>query len=330
MANRFLVSLPPTLHPTAAYSEGAKPPKASVMDLPIMQQTCEDIAQQLRQWALSRNVSLAQTEQMATAVLSGQYDAQMLQAISPIQTAAPTPHQHHAFATALPTFSFQTSFSTFPLPPMPPPLIPPAPTMYPQPATVVPSMFPTTGTMQPAPYHPQFQSTRTTFPGGESVLQSSPYAGQQGNRTLQYSSSSASTIFTPVPQQPTYLVPMASIPYAQKPQSALPAVSYASPPVSYASPAVSYAAPALAYVAMQAQPRTQHHFEPHTHPRPQPAQHPPVQQPIVQPEPGLIFNPSATDQAPQNRRLAETFKQQLMEATYFSDIPGMRDRSVRR
>jgi hypothetical protein len=54
--------------------------------------------------------------------------------------------------------------------------------------------------------------------------------------------------------------------------------------------------------------------------------------PIVEtiPTPEQVFNPVAANQAPQNTRLADRFKQELTEATYFSDIPGMPDREVRR
>jgi hypothetical protein len=59
---------------------------------------------------------------------------------------------------------------------------------------------------------------------------------------------------------------------------------------------------------------------------------PPVQTPIVEvsPTPEQIFHPTTANQAPQNKRLADSFKRELSEATYFSDIPGMPDRSVQR
>ena len=50
----------------------------AAMNAQVSQQTRENLAQQFRQWAMERNVSLAQTEQMVMAMLSGQYDAQML------------------------------------------------------------------------------------------------------------------------------------------------------------------------------------------------------------------------------------------------------------
>ena len=58
----------------------------------------------------------------------------------------------------------------------------------------------------------------------------------------------------------------------------------------------------------------------------------PVQTSIVElpPVPEHIFHPTTANQAPQNRRLADSFKRELSEATYFSDIPGMPDRSVQR
>jgi hypothetical protein len=58
----------------------------------------------------------------------------------------------------------------------------------------------------------------------------------------------------------------------------------------------------------------------------------PAQTPIVEvpPTPEPIFHPTTANQAPQNKRLADSFKRQLSEATYFSDIPGMPDRSVQR
>jgi hypothetical protein len=79
------------------------------------------------------------------------------------------------------------------------------------------------------------------------------------------------------------------------------------------------------------------------HPRPQPqsplhhvqapiVELPPAQTPIVEvpPTPEPIFHPTTANQAPQNKRLADSFKRELSEATYFSDIPGMPDRSVQR
>lgn len=217
------------------------------MDPQITQQTREDAAQQLRQWALSRNVSLVQIEQMVVAVVSGQYDAQLLQARPTAHNPAPTyqhqqnhqqkhqqnhqRHQHqqhqqnHTFTNLHQPFSFQTPFGTFPLPRMPQQPIPTAPGPYPPPATFVPNMFPTPS-MQVASHAPGVQTTRTTFPGGEAIQQNSSYAGQQGNSTFQYSSSSTSMNFTPGAQLP----PPSSIHYAQQPTLPLPAIPQPQPP----------------------------------------------------------------------------------------------------
>ena len=91
------------------------------MNAQITQQTRENIAQQFRQWAMERNVSLAQTEQMVMAVLSWQYDAQMLRTPQPSITID---HQHDGFGDTGHAFGFQTPFGIFPLPAMPPMPIP--------------------------------------------------------------------------------------------------------------------------------------------------------------------------------------------------------------
>jgi hypothetical protein len=93
----------------------------------------------------------------------------------------------------------------------------------------------------------------------------------------------------------------------------------------------------------QRQPYTQQPHETHILPQPQPQhQHHHVQAPIAElpvgqipiaeiiPTPEHIFHPTTINQAPQNKRLADSFKRELSEATYFSDIPGMPDRSVQR
>jgi hypothetical protein len=88
---------------------------------------------------------------------------------------------------------------------------------------------------------------------------------------------------------------------------------------------------------MQRPLETQIHPQPQRQPPPQHVQAPiieftPVETPIVElpPTPEQIFHPTTANQAPQNKRLADTFKRELSEATYFSDIPGMPDRSVQR
>jgi hypothetical protein len=308
------------------------------MNPQITQQTREDGAWQLRQWALSRNVSLAQIEQMVVAVVSGQYDAQLLQARPAAQNHAPTyqhqqSHQHHqqhqqqhqqthTFTNPTQPFSFQTPFGTFPLPTMPQQPIPTIPGTYPPPATSVPNMF-LTPSVQVGSHVPGVQTTRTTFPGGEAIQQNSSYSGQQGNTTFQYSSSSTSMNFTPG----AHRAPPSSMQYTQQPAPPLPSIPPLQPPPTYN--AMPMPMPA------------------HPQPQPQPQQPQPLKTrspspsymtlnagstPVVDtvPTPEHVFNPVAASQVPQNSRLADRFKRELTEATYFSDIPGMPDRGVQR
>jgi hypothetical protein len=292
------------------------------MDAQITQQTRKNLAQQFRQWAMERNVSLAQTEQMVAAVISGQYDAQMLQVTRP---SAPIYNQQQEFGTAAPTFGFRTPFGTFPIPAMPPLPVLTVPGAYPPPATVVPNMFPTNA-VQAMPTVPNVQSTRTTFPGGESIQQSSSYSGQHGNTIFQYSSSSTSMNFSPGPQHLAQPAPLPAIQYVQQP--VLPTI--ASP-----QPAPIFSVPAPAPVPPQPQPQSQPQLymhppvELHVHPTPQ---YQPLQTPAVElpPRPEQIFHPTTANQQPQNSRLADSFRRELNEATYFSDIPGMPDQSVQR
>lgn len=100
--------------------------KLAAMNAQITQQARENLAQLFRQWAMERNVSLAQTEQMVLAILSGQYDAQVLRTA---RTAGPIQQQSNGFGNAGPAFGFQTPFGTFPLPTMPPIPIPTIPGM---------------------------------------------------------------------------------------------------------------------------------------------------------------------------------------------------------
>ena len=126
----------------------------AAMDNQITQQTRENFAQQFRQWAMERNVSLAQTEQMVMAVLSGHCDTQMLRAAQPSGIHQPP----NGFGNAGPAFGFQTPFGIFPLPAMPPMPIPTVPGTYPPPATMVPNMFPTNG-MEVNPILPNTQTS---------------------------------------------------------------------------------------------------------------------------------------------------------------------------
>jgi hypothetical protein len=300
------------------------------MDPQITQQTREDVVQQLRQWALSRNVSLVQTEQMVMAVRSDQYDAQVLQARTTARN--PTPiyqhqqqqhQQQHTFANPTPFFSFHTPFGTFSLPTMPQQPIQTISGTYLPPANFVPNMFPTPSVQAQTNSHvPGVQTTRTTFPGGEAIHQNSSYLGQQGNTTFQYSSISTSMDFTPIGAQ---LPPPSSVQYIQQPALPLPSI-----PQVQAAP-THIAMPVPTPVQPQPHPQPQNPLEP------QP-QSPPFMTlnagntPIVEivPTPEQVFNAVAANQAPQNMRLADRFKRELMEATYFSDIPGMPDRGVQR
>ncbi|KAM0701762.1 hypothetical protein Q7P35_010671 [Cladosporium inversicolor] len=296
------------------------------MDAQITQQTRENLAQQFRQWAMEKNVSLAQIEQMVMAMLSGQYDAQMSRTTQP---AIPIHHQHSGFGNAGPAFGFQTPFGTFPLPPMPPIPIPAVSGTYPPPATVVPNMFPTNGT-QMSPILPNTQTTRTTFPGGEAVQQSSSYSGQHGNGTFQYSSRSTSMSFSPRTQQLPQPTPLLPIQHMQQPilstmTSPQPIPMSSMPPHPHPQP------------YMQRPPESSTLPQPQPQPPPHHVQAPivdlpPLQTPIIEflPSPDQIFHPTTANQAPQNKRLADSFKRELSEATYFSDIPGMPDRSVQR
>jgi hypothetical protein len=298
------------------------------MNSQITQQTRENFAQQFRQWAMGRNVSLAQIEQMVMAILSGQYDAQMLRTTQP---SGIHQRQQTGFETAGPAFGFQTPFGTFSLLTMPPRPIPADPGMYPPPPTVVPNMFPT-NTMEAKPILPNTQTTRTAFPGGEAIQQSSSYSGQHGSTTFQYSSSSTSMSFSPSTQQLPHPTPLPPIQYIQ--QSALPLMA-SSPPLPM--PMAGTTAPP------QPQRHTQQPLEtqifPQPQPQPRPSHHhvqapvadlPSMHTPIVElpPTPEQIFHPTTVNQPPQNKRLADSFKRELSEATYFSDIPGMPDRSV--
>jgi hypothetical protein len=299
------------------------------MDAQITQQSRENLAQQFRQWAMERNVSLAQTEQMVMAMLSGQYDAHILRTTQP--SGIHQQQQQSGFGNVGP--AFRTPFGTFSLPAMPPIPIPAVPGIYPPPPTVVPNMFPTNG-MEVNPLLPNTQTTRTTFPGGEAIQQSSSYLGQHGATTFQYSSSSASMSFSPSAQNLPHPTPLVPMQYIQQPT--LPTI--VSPQLVPVPVAIMPAPP---------QPRPQSYMqrplETQTFPQPQP-QPPPhhVQAPIIElpslqtpivelpPTSEQIFHPTTANQAPQNKRLADSFKRELSEATYFSDIPGMPDRSVQR
>lgn len=298
------------------------------MNTQITQETRENFAQQFRQWAMERNVSLAQIEQMVIAMLSGQYDAQMLPTAQPSRIHQSLPI---GFGNVGPAFGFQTPFGTFPLPTMPPMPVPTIPGAYPLPATVVPNMFSTNG-MEMNPTSPDTQTTRTTFPGGEAIQQSSSYLGQHGNTTFQYSSSSTSMSFSPSTQHLAQPTPLPPIPYVQQPAS-----SVMGSPQAVLVPRPNMPAPPQPHTQMQRPLETRVH----PHPQPQSPPHhvqgpivelPPAQTPIleVHPTPEPIFYPTTADQAPQNKRLADSFKRELSEATYFSDIPGLPDRSVQR
>lgn len=192
-------------------------------------------------------------------------------------------------------------------------------------------MFPTNA-MEVNPILPNTQTTRTTFPGGEAIQQSSSHSGQNGSTTFQYSSSSTLMSFSPSAQHLPHPTPLPPIQYIQ--QTTLPTM--ASPrPALVPVPIPGMPAPPQPKSYVQ-RPLT-NPILPHPQPQPRHMQPPitdlpPVQTPIVdlQPTPEQIFHPTTANQAPQNKRLADSFKRELSEATYFSDIPGMPDRSVQR
>jgi hypothetical protein len=169
---------------------------------------------------------------------------------------------------------------------------------------------------------PGVQTSRTTFPGGEAIHQNSSYSGQQGNTTFRYSSSSTSMNFTPAAQLPP---PAWSVQYAHQPALPLPSI----PQVQAAPTFIAMPMPVPAHPQPQPQP-PQHHET--RSPSPSYMTLNAGNTPIVEtiPTPEQVFNPVAANQAPQNTRLADRFKRELTEATYFSDIPGMPDREVRR
>lgn len=265
------------------------------------------------------------------AMLSGQYDAQMLRTMQP---AIPIYQQNNVSGNAGPSFGFRTSFGTFPLPPMPPMSIPAVPGAYPPPASVVPNMFPT-NTLEVNPILPNTQTTRTAFPGGEAIQQSSSHSGQHGSTTFQYSASSTSMSFSPSTQQLPHPTPLPPIQYIQQPiQPSMASPQAASVPVPVASmpppPQAQQQRPLPDYILPQPRPQplpVPHHVQVPTFNLRR------AQTPIVEalpPTPEQIFHPTTANQAPQNKRLADSFKRELSETTYFSDIPGMPDRSVQR
>lgn len=210
------------------------------MDVRITQQAREDVARQLQQWATARNIPVAQIERMMAAILSGQHDAQILQARLPTPTqasTATTQQQQRTFVPPMPAFNFQSLFENSPMPsippmPMPMPLMVPTHQPFPAPATVVPNMFPNIG-LASTLNAPNVQATRTTFPGGEALQQSPSYSGQHGTTTFQYSSSNTSMTYTPgphLPIQPASLLPLPQ--YTQHPL--LPAVPLPQPAPLYA------------------------------------------------------------------------------------------------
>lgn len=293
------------------------------MDVRITQQAREDVARQLQQWATARNVPLAQIERMLAAILSGQNEAQILQARLPTQASTATAQQQQpTFVPRMPALNFQSLFDTFPMPPMPMPMPPiiPAHQPFPPPASTVPAMFPNIG-LASTLKAPNVQATRTIFPGGEALQQNSSYSGQHGTTTFKYSSSSTSMTYTPgphLPFQPTSLLPLPQ--HTQHPL--LPAVPLPRPAPLYAPEPVRPYQQQLHEIERNVAPQSpipQHEVDQDVH--------------VASPSPEAIFNPAAAGQEPQNERLAETFRRQLDpnldEATCFSDIPEMPDQSVR-
>jgi hypothetical protein len=311
-------------------------------------QSREDVAAQLRVWAASRSLPSDQIEQMVSAVRSGLYDDQILRARTTVpQHDQQQQQQQQPFTYLTQPLSFNSNppfNGFFPMPTMPVmPAMPAMPTIiplipnqaYPIPPTTVPPMFPTTA-LQNAATPMNQSSTTTNFPGGQSIQQTSSYAGQQGNTTFQYSSSSTSTTsFDPSVQFPSTMQPV------------FPAIAH---PTHFMTPAPVLQQQTLLH---QPQPHHQHQQQPpspppqqslplHTHNLPmRPRDHSTTQQTVtpitttaaVQPDP--LFNPAleeVVDQEPQNPRLTETFRRQLDadEATYSSPVPGRADRRVER
>ena len=298
-------------------------------------QSREDVAAQLRAWAASRSPPNDQIEQMVSAVRSGLYDDQILRARTTVPQHDQQQQQPFTYHTQPLSFNSNPPFNGFfPVPPMPampamPTIIPLIPNQaYPIPPTIVPSMFPMIA-LQNAATPMKQSSTTTAFPGGQSIQQTSSYAGQQGNTTFQYSSSSTSMSFNhpglqfpptmqhgfPAVAQPTYF--MTPTPLLQQQQTLLQPQNHhqQQPPPP------------------PRQPLPLHHQKLPMRPRdPNPIQHTATPT-TAQPEP--LFNPAleeVVDQEPQNPRLAETFRRQLEadEATYFSTVPGRADRRVER
>lgn len=305
------------------------------MDPRRSQQTREDAAQSLRQWATARDVPLLQIEQMVTAILSGQHDATILRASMPVQAAQ---QQQHTFVPQVPAFDFRSMFGNFPMPPMPvPPMIPP-PLMNSPPAAFVPNMFPTTG-LGSTINAPNVHATRTTFPGGEAFQQNSSYAGQHGSTNFQYSSSSTLMVFTPnpaIPMPAPHFPPLLNHHQRQLPR-------FPAPPLPQPAPLYE---PLPVHPPLLQQPQ-RHPGLPMLPPEAQDA--PVIADDPFSPRP--LWHPDVPDREPQNKRLAETLREQfgegdeggevqqasgsggrgggeLEEATYFADIPGMPDRGV--
>ena len=294
-------------------------------------QSREDAAGQLRAWATSRSLPSDQIEQMVSAVRSGLYDDQILQARTTVTQAEAgyqwhdqhqrqhqqqhqQQHQHPFVHHMQPQpFNIHPPFNGFfPMPAMPamptiPPLVPNLP--YPPPPFGLPAMFPTIASQNVAT--PVNHSSKTTnFPGDRSTQQTSSYAGQQGATTFQYSSNSTSMRLKPGAQFQTTMQP------------GFPVVAHSA---QLMAPVPSLQQPSL--LQYQQQPTTQS-----LPPRPQelplrPRDHISVQNTVT---PAAMEG--VTDQEPQNPRLAETFRQQLQadEATYFSPVPGRADRRMER
>ncbi|KAM0716664.1 hypothetical protein Q7P37_008109 [Cladosporium fusiforme] len=280
----------------------------------ITQQQREDVARQLQQWGIGRNIPQRQLDQMTQAVLVGNHDAQIIQSMPTVRK--PVINQHQPFVQPAPLHGFQTPFGFFPIPRIPPLPMLLAPNIFPPPPMAVPNMFPL-GATHPMPHAPNVQTTRTAIPGGEMLQQSSSYAGQQGNTTIQYSASSTSVNMTPGAQLPQRPPPFAPINFPQYPDLPVPDLP---------------ALPGPLYTPEYFPPQARHVHQPPLVPViERQVVHPPT--PRRSPSPDPVFNPAVAPQEPHNARLAEVLENQLneeMEETYFSDPPGMPDASVRR
>lgn len=288
------------------------------MNTQITQQNREYVAQQLHEWLALRNAPQEQIDQMTRRILEGHSDTEIFQTMV---TQTPRPgvnRQHPTMFGPGPPVTFETPFGSFPIPAMPPLFmltVPTAPMIFSPPPLMVSNMFPTLGQQQHAqqqtPSAPNVQTTRTAISGGEIVQQT--YSGRHGNATVQYSSSSMSRSFS---SRGPLLTPPQHMLANQPPQpSLLQQADRVAPSETTAEPTHNPAQPQpqiqLPDTCQEEQPDT-----------PIPGNESHVR--IEQLHDGVL-NPDVEARQPQNPRMAEAFRHQVHENTYFSDPPGMPD-----